>query len=301
MSKECTWLLDHRRDVYSQTGEDGIIEAILETLPQTDGWCVEFGAWDGLVYTNSRNLIENKKYSAVLIEAARDRFIDLRRNYADRGNVYPMHRFVGFAPDDNLDSILKETPIPLDFDFLSIDIDGNDYHVWKAFSKYRPKAIVIEFNSTIPTHIPFVQPADPSVNQGSSLLSMVELGQAKGYELVCVTQFNAFFVRKEYYSFFDITNNSPEVLRKDLSMITSMFVGFDGKIFLHGGCQLPWHETPIRAEKLQYLPKYLRRYPGNYTCFDKIVFAIWLIREDPRRLANEICIRFGRLLAKQNS
>ena len=293
MSRASTWLLDHQRSVYSQTGEDGVIEKILETLPEADKWCVEFGAWDGLVYTNTRNLIENKDFSAVLIEAAEDRFVDLKRNFANRKNVFPVNRFVGFMDDDNLDVILSATPIPLDFDLLSIDIDGNDYHVWKAFSKYRPKAVVIEFNPTIPTQVEFVQPADPAVNQGASLLSIVKLGKEKGYELVCVMQFNAFFVRKEFYPLFGIACNDPEVLRTDLSVITYLFSGYDGQVFLHGACRFPWHETPMRPERMQYIPRFLRRYPGNYSLVDKMIFGLWLLKEDPARLLFEIRKRLG--------
>lgn len=293
MSRSPTWLLDHQKTVYSQTGEDGIIEKILELLPGKDNWCVEFGAWDGISLTNTRNLLETKNYSGVLIEAAKDRFLNLQRNYAHRKDVYPINRFVGFSADDSLDQILSATPIPLDFDFLSIDIDGNDYHVWEAFSKYRPKALVIEYNPTIATHIRFVQPADPSVSQGSSLLSLVELGKKKGYELVCALQFNAFFVRKEFFPLFEIENNAPEVLRTDLRVITDFFVGYDGTIFLQGSCMLPWHETPIRASRMQYLPKYLRRHAGDYSVLDKVLFALWLIREDPKRLMREIRKRLG--------
>lgn len=59
MSRSPTWLLEHKKDVYSQTGEDGIIETILSTIGDRDGWCVEFGAWDGQYLSNTRNLIEN--------------------------------------------------------------------------------------------------------------------------------------------------------------------------------------------------------------------------------------------------
>ena len=202
MSRASTWLLEYGRDVYSQTGEDGIIERILEVVPHNDKWCVEFGAWDGLYVTNTRHLIESKGFSAVLIEADTQKFGELQRNYSQRDNVVTINRYVGFGEDDNLDQILRTPPVPEDFDFLSIDIDGNDFHVWKAMSKYRPKLVVVEYNPTIPTNVRFVQPADPSLNQGASLLSLVELGKEKGYELVAVLPFNAFFIRREYYPLF---------------------------------------------------------------------------------------------------
>lgn len=295
MSKKSTWLLEYKRDVYSQTGEDGIIEKILEVIPNNDKWCVEFGAWDGLFLTNSRYLIESKGYSAIFIEADIDRFHKLQRNYSKRDNVININKFVGFREDDNLDSILSGTPIPFDFDFLSIDIDGNDFHVWRSITKYRPKVIVIEFNPTIPTNIRFVQPADPTINQGASLLSLVELGKEKGYELVSVLRFNAFFVRQEYYQLFQIESNAPEVLRTDLDSITYLFSGYDGRIFLHGGCKLPWHGIDLEESKQQILPRYLRKFPGNYTRPQKFVFALYTLFTNPSRLSKVVRDQYSRL------
>ncbi len=291
MSRDSTWLLEHKRDVYSQTGEDGVIEKILEGLPQNDNWCVEFGAWDGMFLTNTRHLIESKGFSSVLIEANEERFGKLQSNYSQRDNVFTINKFVGFREDDNLDVILGSTPIPLDFDFLSIDIDGNDYHVWKAFSKYQPKMVVVEFNPTIPTHIDFVQPEDPSVNQGASLRSLVELGKEKGYELVSVLLFNAFFVKKEYYPLFELESNAPEVLRTDFSEITYLFSGFDGQIHLRGNCKLPWHDIDMDESQLQPLPRFLRRHPGNYSKFQRKMFSVHKRIVKLRKFIGRICGR----------
>jgi hypothetical protein len=288
MNRAPNWLLSHQKNVHSQTGEDGVVEKILELLPARDGWCVEFGAWDGLYYTNTRHLIESKGYSAVLIEASPRRFRELKRNYAAHQNVYPMCQFVGFRTDDNLDTILRRTPIPRDFDFLSIDIDGNDYHVWKAFTEYKPKIIVIEFNPTFPVSVEFVQPPDPSVQQGASLRALVNLGREKGYELACVMPFNAFFVRRDLFPRLEMPDNALEKMWTDASAVTYLCVGYDGSIILHGNRQIPWHLTPIRTERLQYLPRYLRRNPGSYSLFDKILFGLWLAREDPRRMLAEL-------------
>jgi hypothetical protein len=297
MTKESTWLLEYKRDVYSQSGEDGIIEKILEVLPENDKWCVEFGAWDGLYLTNTRYLIEFKGFSSVLIESNENKFRNLRRNYAERDNVYTINRRVGFKEDDNLDHLLGDTPVPMDFDLLSIDIDGNDYHVWKAVSKYRPKVVVIEFNQTIPTHIRFVQPPDASVNQGSSLLSIAELGKEKGYELISVLPFNALFVKKEYYPLFDLENNFPQVLRTNMDDVTYLFAGYDGKVFLRGRCALPWHGFEFKASSFQPLPRYLRKYPPYYTVGQKIAFRLYLIITRPRQSINGFRKRIGRLLS----
>jgi hypothetical protein len=288
MSRASTWLLEHKRDVYSQTGEDGIIEKILETIGDNDKWCVEFGAWDGMYLTNTRYLIESKGYSAVLIEADRSKFIELERNYSQMDNVVPINEFVGFGDNDSLDHILSRTPVPYDFDLLSIDIDGNDYHAWKAMLKYRPKVIVVEFNPTIPTSIEFVQAADPSLNQGTSLLSFVEMGKEKGYELVSSLPWNAFFVRKEYYPLFEIELNSPEILRTNLDYISYVFSGFDGQVFLRGRCTLPCHGMALKESDVQHLPKFLRKFPSNYSTFQRIAFQLFRIAKNPHRLLQSI-------------
>lgn len=283
MSREPAWLLDFTRNVNSQAGEDGIIEKILETMPARNGWCVEFGAWDGVFLSNTRNLIQNHGYQAVLIEGSAKKFRELCENYKYNEKVYPLHGFVGFNTDDNLDTMLATTLIPEDFDFLCIDVDGNDYHIWKAMSRYRPKAVCIEFNQTIPTDVRFVQRADRSVNHGCSLLSLVELGKEKGYELVAVLQFNAFFVDRQYFPLFEIADNSPHTLRKDLSCVTYLFTGYDGTVFLQGFGKLPWHRLPLGETRLQPLPKFLRRFPGHYNALQKAAFEVIRFAASPRR------------------
>src|SRR6266851_2072866 len=173
MQKTSTWLLDFKSNVYSQAGEDGVIQKALEVLPETDKWCVEFGANDGELLSNTRNLIDKHGYSAVLIESCKNAFGILRQRFASNPKVVTINQSVGLSEESKLDTILKGTPIPCDFDFLSIDIDGNDYHVWKSISQYEPKLVCIEFNPTIPTPVNFMQPPDGSLNQGSSIRALV--------------------------------------------------------------------------------------------------------------------------------
>lgn len=240
------------------------IEFILDKLPQKNHWCVEFGAWDGLVGSTSRQLILERNYSAVLIEGDRKRFTDLQKNYAGSERVITRNQFVGFTADDGLDSILADTPAPLDFDFLTVDIDGNDYHVWNAVVKYRPKVVMIEFNPTIPPEVSFIQPADPKVSQGNSLAALVELGKQKQYELVAVLGVNAFFVTSELLPLFGLTDNGIQALWTKRDCVTYFFLGYDGRVFLKGCRKLPWQETtPFNDEQVQVLPSFLQRYPWS--------------------------------------
>lgn len=288
MTRQPAWLLDCARSVYSQSGEDGVIERILQTLPETDRWCVEFGAWDGKYLSNTRNLIENAGYSAVMIEANEKKFAQLKESYASNENVITVNAFVGFTESDGLDAILAGLGIPSDFDFLSIDVDGNDYHIWQAVSRYRPKTVCIEFNPTIATGVRFVQRADRSVNHGSSLSSLVDLAQQKGYRLVSVLPVNAFFVDAKYFSHFGIDDNRPETLRKDTRHVTHLFCGYDGTVFLQGNRQLPWHGIPIEESAVQVLPKFLRRHADSYNYLEKVALGVFKALSWPRRLIRRI-------------
>ncbi len=287
MNHDNTWLYQHRNNVFSQGGEDGVLEQVLSRLPSRDRWCVEFGAMDGRSMSNSCNLIENHGYSAVLIEAVGKHYRKLQTSYAENPNVHTLNRFVGFDAQDNLDVILEPLAIPVDFDLLSVDIDGNDYHVWKAVNRYQPKVTIIEFNPTIPLNLDFVQEANPRVSKGSSLRSIVQLGREKGYELVSVVGVNAIFVKAEYFGLFDIADNSAETLWLDQGNVMQIFVTYDGEINLVGSKTLKWHRIPISEKRLQALPGILRRFPGNYNVFQKFLFAGFLLLKNPREFSNQ--------------
>jgi hypothetical protein len=265
MARRPTWLQECRQDIHSQSGEDGIIAAILALFPNRDNWCVEFGAWDGLYLSNAANLIRNKNYSGVLIENDPTKLRELERNYSGNAQATTLGRMVGYSGGDTLDAILAPTAVPKDFDFLSIDIDGNDYHVWQAVSRYRPKLVCIEFNPTIPTEVTFIQERRAGLKQGSSLLALTELAREKGYELACVLPVNAFFVKRELFPLLEIDDNRPQTLRVDTQEVTYLFTGYDGTVFLSGSRRLPWHGVAIKPSLVQVLPSFLRRFPDDYS------------------------------------
>jgi hypothetical protein len=164
---EDQWLLQHAANINSLSGEDGIIEKIFQTIPAANRWCMEFGAWDGKLYSNTHLLMQKAGWSGVFVEADRDRFRDLINTYSGNPVAHCLNCFVSFLGENSLDSVLARTPIPKDFDLLSIDIDGNDYHVWESLLTYQPRVVIVEFNHTIPSHVEFVQPRDMKVNQGT--------------------------------------------------------------------------------------------------------------------------------------
>jgi hypothetical protein len=276
-------LSDFARDVHSQGGEDGILERIFELLGVTHGWCVEFGAWDGIHLSNTRHLIESAGWNGVLIEADASKFVELEANVREFPGITCKRAFVNFDPPDDLDTILAQTETPTEFDLLSIDVDGNDFHIWKAVTRYRPKVVVVEINPTIPNHIEFVQARDMSVQQGSSARSLVQLGQEKGYELVATTQCNVIFVRNDLFAALGIVDNSLDALRTGHDDETSILHLFDGTLVLAGRTTHPWNGIELRNERIQVLPRPLRTYTPEAS--DRVRkfqrYWAWLYRTRP--------------------
>lgn len=257
--KESLYFSRSARNITSQYGEDGILEKIFSIIPvdPLEKWCVEFGAWDGIHYSNTWNLINNCNFNAVMIEGSSRKFQDLLKTYEHNDAVFCLNRIVSVdCPDSTLDTILAETPIPVDFDLLSIDIDGNDYHVWESLVKYTPKVVVIEFNNSISNDVIFIQDCDHQVSQGCSLAALVELGQEKGYELVCVTKGNGIFVLREFYSLFGIKDNSIDAMCFP-NIEPRFFQGYDGMLFCVGADQLQWRlkGMTIPFDRFQLLDK----------------------------------------------
>ena len=256
------WFDKYSKNITSQAGEDGILERIFELIPANGRWCCEFGAWDGKKYSNTYQLIANKGWSGVLIEADTAKFRELDRTFGKNDKVTFINEFVNFSGKNTLDEILETTKIPVSFDLLSIDIDGNDYHIWESFVRYSPKVVVIEFNPSIPNHIEFVQKADSSINHGNSILSITKLGKSKGYELVAVTDLNAIFVKTDFYSLFNLQDNSLRMLRSSTPYVTDVFQLYDGTVVLSGCKKMIWHMLPMKEARFQVVPWYLRTFPG---------------------------------------
>ena len=137
----------YKKSIYSENGEDGIILEILKRLKLStkNRWCCEFGAWDGIYLSNVFNLVKNKDYKVLFIEGDKNKFKKLEENFKDKKAVN-LNKYVSFEGKNTLDQILSDNKFNTNFDLLSIDIDGNDYHVFESLKIFKPKVIVIEFN-----------------------------------------------------------------------------------------------------------------------------------------------------------
>ncbi len=247
-------LLSFHKNVASQDGEDGILEEIFSILGPNNKYCVEFGAWDGKHFSNTWNLMNNKQWHGLLIEGNADRFQELSTLYATNERVTTLNRFVEFDGPNSLDAILDEVSAPHDLDLLSIDIDGLDYFIWESLLHHRPRVLVVEFNPSIPNDIAFVQAKSHTINQGCSLRALILLGKTKGYELICCTGWNAFFVEKEHYTLFGIRDNQIDKLYQPLCD-GRIFHGYDSTVYVAGMPQLIWSQTMVDSSHFQVLPK----------------------------------------------
>jgi hypothetical protein len=176
---------------HSQNGEDGILEIVFAKIGVTNRFCVEFGAESGEV-CNTRYLMECKGWTG------------LRMDGGDHdhcfGTVYKE-----FVTAENINSLFRKYSVPQEFDLLSIDIDGNDYWVWRAIEGYSPRVVIIEYNSSLPPGESKTIQYDPKFSwdgtnyYGASLLALAKLGGAKGYTLIgCESRgVNAFFLRAD--------------------------------------------------------------------------------------------------------
>ena len=263
------------KKIYSQFGEDGILLEILNRLKNKnlDKWCVEFGAKDGISYSNTYNLIKHYNYNAVLIEGDKKYFKKLSKNLPQK-NIIKINKFVNFSGPNNLDEILGSTVIPENFDILSIDIDGCDFYIFESLIKYKPKIVCIEFNHLIPNSVEFVQKKDFKIKQGSSAKSLIKLAGKKDYKLVGSSFSNLFFIDKEYFNLVTEKEVLLEDLIDDHEIKNFIFSSYDGTLHTTKPVKLGWHKIELKNEKIQILPKFLRHFPDDYNFFQKIIFLI---------------------------
>jgi len=193
----------HEYQVYSQNGEDGIIHEIFKRIGATNKFFVEFGSANGIECNTLLLLMQDWKGCWLDGSDENLKFIKQKFGFMIGKQLSVMKSFI---TAENIEESFSSLKVPEEFDLLSIDIDGNDYWVWKAISSYHPRVVIIEYNSLFPPPIEFIINYDahkiypPTISHfGASLKSLEILGKKKGYALVgCnFTGTNAFFVRDD--------------------------------------------------------------------------------------------------------
>lgn len=182
-------LLAKAGNIYSQHGEDGIIEAIFDAIGETNRWCLEVGAFDGIRFSNTRRLV-GKGWKGVLIEGDSRKYALLCKMSPDCHCVLAQIKPVG---ENSLDAILGRYKSPKILDLISIDIDGQEYHIWDKMEKYSARVVVIEHCYSVkPGALDFIVPLNGSGQSGRRAIQ--RLAESKGYTVVAVTPCNSICV-----------------------------------------------------------------------------------------------------------
>lgn len=192
--------------VYSQWGEDGIIQWLINSIPITNKVFIEFGVED-YSEANTRYLLMKDNWSGLVIDGSETNMQKVRNS--DLYWRYNLKAVSKFITKENINEIFMQNGIQGDIGLLSIDIDGNDYWVWKAIHVVSPRIVICEYNSlfgskreiTTPYNAEFARSDyhESNLVYGVSIKALESLANEKGYCLVAGNSAgnNLFFVRKD--------------------------------------------------------------------------------------------------------
>ena len=194
--------------VYSQWGEDGIIDWLISKFPQIPKNFLEIGTQD-YKESNTRFLLINRNWDGFLIEGDKD---DVKKIKTQR--VYWKHNLKirnEFITKDNINDVVHRLNVPKKLGLLSLDIDGVDYWVLKELSTLNPSIVICEYNSlfgekksiTVPYKENFIRSKEHYSNlyYGASIQAFIDIMKTKNYFLTGTNTAgnNAFFVRKDLW------------------------------------------------------------------------------------------------------
>ncbi len=194
-------LLRHAAQVCSQNGEDGMITEIFRRIGTTNRTFAEIGVDDG--NENNTAFLLSLGWKGFWLDGS-DAFVQTLRSRPDLHDS-SLTTQVAHVTRENIAGLFHSLGVPNEFDLLSIDIDQNTYYAWDGLREFRPRVVVVEYNSAIPPDVDWKVRYDPEkvwngTNNYSASLKAYELLAADlGYSLVgCdFTGVNAFFVRND--------------------------------------------------------------------------------------------------------
>jgi|GEM_PF-989181 len=189
-------LLDHAESVFSQNGEDGMIAALFSVIGTTSRRCCEFGAGDGIQLSNTRALLLDG-WRGVLIEADAAKYRRLTDAYAGISNVTCIEAIVD-AHENSIGALLRRhTGDDEPLDFLSIDIDGFDYDIFRSLD-VRPRVVCVEVGAAHDPRASRLLPTEvASAGIGQPLSCFYAAAEQLGYRLIAYNGLNAFFLRRD--------------------------------------------------------------------------------------------------------
>lgn len=213
---------------YSQNGEDGIIQFLINHVQICKNTFVEFGVHNYLE-SNTRFLLKQNNWSGLVIDGSQ-RNIDFIKS----DPLYWQHNLkaeCAFVNRDNINCLISSNGLRGDLGLLSIDIDGNDYWVWEAVDCVNPCIVICEYNSLFGPTAKVSVPYDENfiynlahystLYWGASIAAFHYLARKKGYSLVASNSSgnNIFFVRDDLLG--DLPHLSPEQAHVKSSFRTS--------------------------------------------------------------------------------
>jgi hypothetical protein len=191
--------------VFSQFGDDGIIQYLISHLPLVDTF-VEFGVAD-YRESNTRFLLVHDNWRGLVMDASAE---NVNRILAD--DVAWRHALsarAAFITRDNINDLLKLFGFEGRIGILHIDIDGNDYWIWEAIEVIEPEVVIVEYNAVFGASHRISVPYDPEFRRelahfswlfcGASLPAFTHLGGTRGYRFIGCNSAgnNAYFVKQE--------------------------------------------------------------------------------------------------------
>lgn len=192
--------------VFSQWGEDGIIQHLINNLAIQNQVFIEFGV-ETYTESNTRFLLVNNNWSGLVLDGSQSNI-----DYIKSDSIYWRYNLkadCAFINSSNINGLISRNGLSGDIGLLSVDIDGNDYWVWKAIDVVNPAIVVCEYNSlwgfrdavTTPYDADFVRGKKHFSNlyYGASIKALNDLASSKGYTLVAGNSAgnNVFFVKNE--------------------------------------------------------------------------------------------------------
>ncbi|TRO63926.1 hypothetical protein [Christiangramia sabulilitoris] len=193
--------------VFSQWGDDGIIQYLINYLSIENKTFVEFGVEDYLE-SNTRFLLMNNNWSGLILDGSKSNIDKIKRS-----TIYWKYDLIAkhaFVTTENINELIKDEGIEGEIGLLHIDIDGNDYWIWKALEVVDPIIMIVEYNSiygskraiTIPYSEDFYRfkAHYSGLYAGASLKAMCKLAEKKDYNFIGCNSAgnNAYFVKKGY-------------------------------------------------------------------------------------------------------
>lgn len=192
--------------VFSQWGDDGIINFLVNYLDIENKKFVEFGV-ENYTECNTRFLLVNDNWSGLIIDGSPSNIESVQKE-----NIYWKYDLTAicqFVTKENINELLSKNNMTGEIGLLHIDIDGNDYWIWNEINVVNPVIVIVEYNSVFGVSNSWTTPYDAAFYRtnahhsnlyyGSSLLSLCDLAKERGYSFIgCNSNGNnAYFVRND--------------------------------------------------------------------------------------------------------